>query len=719
MAKFRQMPQKFIFERMFHYWGNMVRNYGEKVCINSFFGIVCDSIERDKGIGLIKTAFSQKELAVMLGSGGFADDDCLCEFFEKIWNTEKAREKCRVVLEAAEEYIFAIRGSSRKEEGVQKRFLELKRVLDLSDIEYDVLLLAYICKETAFCWPKYRNEAEKPMYFAMATDRSYPEILKAVASSGKLRKFNLLDSDFEFNSAMIGGYVNGVDSEAITRRFYKENAAEEILPWEFFGELAEKDGEVIKRMLAAAPGKCNILLYGAPGTGKTSFARALARQCGRIAWEVKQGDDNGANMKSESRLMGIRICNNQESPENSLIVIDECDELLSGGGSLFGFPGVGGGTDKGVVNTVLDEMKIPSVWISNNDAGEIDESVRRRFDYSVRFEKLDNRQRSFIWKNSLVKYGLSDVVPEERIETYAAKYPTSAGGISIVLENVKRMKPGADKVDELIDTLMKPHCELLELKGAGRFLPAKGYSLEGLNIKGKVKPENLVKAVRNYYDGAFSGADADKPRMNILLHGAPGTGKTEFVKYLGETLSRKVIAVKGSDILGKYVGESEKNIAAAFRNAEAQRAVLFFDEIDGILQSRESAHASWEVSQVNELLQQMENFDGVMVAATNFRSNLDPAVMRRFTFKLEFGYLDDAGKKLFFERMFGSVLTDEELAELKTLERLAPGDFRTVRQGQFYLDEAPTNLERIAALREECELKGGEVARAPIGFCKG
>ena len=101
----------------------------------------------------------------------------------------------------------------------------------------------------------------------------------------------------------------------------------------------------------------------------------------------------------------------------------------------------------------------------------------------------------------------------------------------------------------------------------------------------------------------------------------------------------------------------------------------------------------------------MENFDGIMVAATNFSKNLDQATMRRFTFKLEFGYLDDAGKKSFFERMFKTTLTDDEFAELKALRNLAPGDFRTVRQEQFYLGDAVTNLDRIVALKEECAVK--------------
>ena len=112
----------------------------------------------------------------------------------------------------------------------------------------------------------------------------------------------------------------------------------------------------------------------------------------------------------------------------------------------------------------------------------------------------------------------------------------------------------------------------------------------------------------------------------------------------------------------------------------------------------------------------MENFDGIMVAATNFSKNLDPATMRRFTFKLEFGYLDDAGKKSFFERMFKTALTDDEAAELKGIRNLAPGDFRTVRQEHFYLGGEMSNMDRIEALKEECAVKKDDGCSAPIGF---
>ena len=112
----------------------------------------------------------------------------------------------------------------------------------------------------------------------------------------------------------------------------------------------------------------------------------------------------------------------------------------------------------------------------------------------------------------------------------------------------------------------------------------------------------------------------------------------------------------------------------------------------------------------------MENFKGVMVGATNFRDNLDQAIMRRFTFKLQFDYLDEVGKRLFFERMFKAQLSDEESARLAEIGNLAPGDFRTVRQSMYYLGGNITNMQRIEALRGESEVKRDSRKPGRIGF---
>ena len=722
MARFTQVPQNFLFRKLLEYWGNMVRNYGESCRDDDFFAVANINFDHDRGVELIQVAYTANELEEMKKEKAryarLDFSDTLDDVLQVLWNHEDSRDKCREVLEAMREYMLA--DTWKGTDVMENRFAELKRVLKLDDLEAEILTFAYVHDQTCFCWPCRVEDRDKPLYYAMALDRSYAEVAKAMSAQGTLLKFGLLDGDYDFNRHTLGGFMDGTSDETIARRFYRKLDTGSALPWEFFGDLAAKDGEVLKRMVAASGGKCNILLYGAPGTGKSSFALSLAKELGLTAYEVKQGDDDGKNMKSEARMMGIQVCNSQEDPKDCMMVVDEADELLRGsscGFSLFGFDfGGGKSTEKGVMNSILDDMRLPAVWISNAPAESMDESVRRRFDYSIRFERLNGAQRVAIWRNQVAKHGLEELIPGEKAEEYAAKYETSAGGISTVLVNVKRMAPAPEKVDELVATLMKPHCQLMGLKNGNGFLPAKDYSLDGLNIKGKVKLENVVRAARNYLDADFGSGDADKPRMNILLFGPPGTGKTEFVKYHGKALDRKVVVLKGSDLLSKWVRESEQNIAKAFRQAEAEHAILFFDEVDGLLQDRSGASHSWEITQVNELLQQMENFDGVMVAATNFSKNLDAAVMRRFTFKLEFGYLEDEGKRLFFERMFKATLSDGEFAELRALRNLAPGDFRTVRQEQFYLGESVTNEDRIAALKEECALKKDGDHSATIGF---
>lgn len=249
-------------------------------------------------------------------------------------------------------------------------------------------------------------------------------------------------------------------------------------------------------------------------------------------------------------------------------------------------------------------------------------------------------------------------------------------------------------------------------RGAAKKAVKSSYSLEGLNLQGKIPLRKVVAAVRKFRSMKAEGKET--PRLRILLSGMPGTGKTEFTKYLADKVGMPLRSVKVSDVVSSRVGDTEKAIAKMFAEAKKNGEMLFLDECDSFLRSRSDSDWSWEVTQVNELLQQLEEFDGVVVAATNFTDRLDKAVLRRFTYKLKLDYLTDEGKGIMFHKYFNSRLTKAESARLAAIANLTPGDFRTVRDELFYLSDNQTNAARLAALEAESEAKGRE--RAKIGF---
>ena len=227
-------------------------------------------------------------------------------------------------------------------------------------------------------------------------------------------------------------------------------------------------------------------------------------------------------------------------------------------------------SDKGLLNSTLDSVRVPTIWITNIPADALDESSRRRFDYSIRFDPLNTEQRLAIWHNNVAKMKLEHLIDDTMLNKFASIYPVSAGGITLTLQNLVKLSPRPDEVESLVKKLMVPHCELLNISQVDdKLLPAKDYSLEGLNIKGNLPLDRIVDAIR-YFQQGRDGA-IDRPRMNLLLSGAPGTGKTEFVKYLGSVLNTKVV------VKGKSVGITALEINISCPNVKAGGAAFGTD----------------------------------------------------------------------------------------------------------------------------------------------
>lgn len=203
-----------------------------------------------------------------------------------------------------------------------------------------------------------------------------------------------------------------------------------------------------------------------------------------------------------------------------------------------------------------------------------------------------------------------------------------------------------------------------------------------------------------------------------MPYGPPGTGKTAFGRWLAEKIGAPLHVKRISDILSPYVGMSEKRLAKAFREAATDQAVLMLDEVDSFLQSRAGARHSWEITQVNEMLTQMESFDGVFIASTNLMDNLDPAALRRFDLKVCFGYLKPTQASGLLEsycRLLGLDSPDPlQIARLTSVSNLTPGDFAAIaRRHGFSPLVAPSQF--IDALIADAHFKDDRDRRS-IGF---
>ena len=171
--------------------------------------------------------------------------------------------------------------------------------------------------------------------------------------------------------------------------------------------------------------------------------------------------------------------------------------------------------------------------------------------------------------------------------------------------------------------------------------------------------EEAIGAMRHhktiYTDWGFGAVDPTGRNMILNLYGPPGTGKTLAAEALAGTLKRPYLHIGIAEIESKYVGDTAKNISAAFACAAAEGAVLFFDEADTLLGARLSSVTQGIDNEINAmrstLLIELERFDGIVVFATNFAKNYDSAFVSRIRYHIEFKLPDLECRQRLWQRM--------------------------------------------------------------------
>ncbi|CAA9892781.1 ATPase [Candidatus Methylobacter favarea] len=561
-------------------------------------------------------------------------------------------------------------------------------------------------------------------YLRLMTTRPAREIRKALQPGSQLLQMGWLKIhpglvDLENKLILDDGLLDILlrehdSAEALCANFFKP-AGRTQLVIEDYAHL-QNDLEVLQPYLRTALDEkqrgVNILIYGPPGVGKTQFAKLLAQTLNTPLYEVLCADQEGNVLRGSARFAACNLSQKMLSKRQaSLLLFDEAEDVFPPRYSFFfdddedDEPSSGQG-DKAWINQQLENNPVPVIWISNRTQG-MDKAYLRRFSYSVEIDKMPASIRRRI-VNKYSKGLKVDDVWREKLISQAQLTPAQIEQACSIAKAAQ--KRATIKTEQIAERVLEASMRLLKQKSSLSKTPA-----------------------WTRYDRTFTNTDMDlellltglqqNPRGSFCFYGAPGTGKTALARHIAETLGVQLHVNRASDLLDKYVGGSEKNIARLFADAQKQGGILLLDEADSLLCERSRAGHSWEITQVNEMLTQMEIFSGIFICTTNLMDKLDAASLRRFDFKVKFDYLRPEQRWALFQqesqRLGGRLpVNSEALAMLKQqlhrLTKLTPGDFAVVSRQAAVLGKTPEPERIIAVLEQECKAKGETLSQ--IGF---
>ena len=504
----------------------------------------------------------------------------------------------------------------------------------------------------------------------------------------------------------------------------------------------QEDAQVLVSLLRnAVAGKAqgvNVLLYGPPGTGKTELAKVVAQAAGLDLFEVEYADRDGNSLSGRDRYRSLQIAQVfLKGSMHSALLFDEVEDVfppisseaaqLMARSDQLSSPASGSVSGKAWVNQILESNPVPSIWVTNR-IEQIDPAFRRRFAYHLELRSPPPGAREGIVRKTLEGVQVSDAF----VAKLTARKGLTPAQIRTAVRFARLASAPEHAVDAQVDgaglqailaggrpSLMESLIER-QLRNADVALGNKSqaagrknvttYDLAMLNVESRFEIPRIVEALKSRGHGS------------LCFYGPPGTGKTALAEHIAQTLEQPLLIKQASDLMSKYVGETEQKMAAMFREAEAEKAVLLLDEADSFLQDRRGAQRTYEVTEVNEMLQGMERYAGIFICTTNLLESLDQAALRRFTFKIKFMPLTAEQREAMFttEALAGdaALLTADLRQRLGQLTQLCPGDFAAVRRQGVILDAELSADEFLAQLEAEHRIKPEVREGRNMGFLR-
>ncbi|MDR7306982.1 AAA family ATPase [Rhodoferax saidenbachensis] len=495
-------------------------------------------------------------------------------------------------------------------------------------------------------------------------------------------------------------------------------------------DFVSEDASVMCNLLANAVARrevgINVLLYGPPGTGKTELAKVVAQHAGLELFEVEYADRDGNSLSGRDRYRSLQIAQVfLKGSAQAALLFDEVEDVfpplsneaahLIARADASAAPASGSVSGKAWVNQILESNVVPTLWVTNR-IEQIDPAFRRRFAYHLELKSPPPGAREGLVRKTLEGVQVSDA--------FVARLTSRKGLTPAQIRTAVRFaglarSPGAVQpmaeadsagLEALIERQLKNADLALGNPAAVAAVPTalSQYQLSHLNVESRFEVPRIVQALHTRGHGT------------LCFYGPPGTGKTALAEHLAQALNKPLMMRQASDLMSKYIGETEHNMAAMFREAESEGAILLLDEADSFLQDRRGAQRSYEVTEVNEMLQGMERFRGIFVCTTNLMDRIDQAALRRFTFKIQFKPLSAVQRTTVFVTEActdgAQRLTPAMVSRLAGLDQLCLGDFAAVKRQAMILDASLSPEEFLEQLEAEHRIKPEVRENRGMGF---
>lgn len=453
--------------------------------------------------------------------------------------------------------------------------------------------------------------------------------------------------------------------------------------------------------------------YGPYGTGKRETAETLSREFGLslLVADAQCMIEGTLPFDEASRLLG-RECTLQPAA----LAIENFDCLLADNDSR-----------KSQLNSVLEVIRSgPRLSFLLGAKSWMPKGLLNNLLFiSHRFSIPGDRTRQQIWKSGLARY--SHLIGDDDLGLLASKFRFTPGQIQdaiVAAHNLATWR--SPDAPEITLSDLYAACRERSTTRLGDLTRKVGLHYKWHDI---VLPSDQLAQLKEicdqvktrrivYGDWGFDRKLSLGKGLNALFSGPPGTGKTMAAEVIANELGLDLYRIDLSQVVSKYIGETEKNLSQIFNEAQSSNAILFFDEADALFGKRsevKDSHDRYANIEIGYLLQEMEAYDGVAILATNLRQNLDDAFVRRLQIIVEFPFPDEEHRKLIWQVTFPQEAPISDAVDFSLLGReikLAGGNIKNIAVTAAFYAASDGGVIRMPHLVEATRREYQKLGRA-------